>query len=208
MKKIIGVLIGMLVLVLPTFGQIKIGPEIGLNFSNYTIKVATSGSTSNKVDTRANHGIRFGGIADIGLVRNISFQTELLYVRNGYTYGSAGWTVNTMQLPMSFLFKWNTYHKNKAFVGIGPYLAFNINGNNNYYNPATPLKLGSVDGTDNLKVVDLGYSLSLGYIVKGRLLLQGHYQRSFFNLEPTRSTESGIWSLNYGVTIGYLFRVI
>src|ERR1043165_3485713 len=103
--------------------QISISPVGGINISNYTMKSAGTGLSS---DLKLKMGPCVGAFVDIP---RLSLQTGLFYKLNGYRagyyYASAGPTkddyqslrVNTLEIPVKFRYFFNRRNGSGIFIG-------------------------------------------------------------------------------------------
>ena len=146
--------------------QLGFGGEVGLNGSQYMVKVG-----GNDKPTLLRFGMRIGGLSDIALSDNFFLQPGLYYVANGYkanfTGGHEEYNINTIEIPVNITYKFGKLGTNRLFVGAGPFIGYNIHG---YYKVFSPL---FVDSRSDLKVgggaTDQVNNLDAGVGVKCRL---------------------------------------
>jgi len=208
MKKLAFTIAAIAALTQASFAQLAIAPEVGGLFSNYPGK-----DMGEKFDSKALFGMRAGAIVDIGLSNNFYLQPGILYVRNGYTFdnviSSGTIKVNSMEIPLNVQYKFGSAGGDRFFVGVGPYLAFNLGGkaDGTAYGMSTTanLQIGNDAQTDNIKAFDFGAGLNLGYELSNGLYIRAHYQHGFVNLFPGGNTNNSSYSTNYGLSVGYLF---
>ena len=77
-----------------SMAQIALGPEAGINLSNYTGE-----SQGQSVSTSARLGVRVGGIADIGISSHLYMQPGIFYVMNGYKSSDLTDDVHSASIP-------------------------------------------------------------------------------------------------------------
>jgi len=193
---------------------IAFGPELGLNMANMAFKYSASGTTT-KTKTTFKPGLAVGGVVDFGFTNNIYLQPGLFFLMNGCNFSASGsgvysspsgsYNLNTIQLPINFLFKLSKPGKNRIFFGIGPYVAYNIGGTSKSGSSSTTLKIGSDQTKDNVKALDLGAGINAGYQFAMGLLIRAHYQMGFANLTPGGNSSNSSTTSAIGLTVGYLF---
>jgi outer membrane protein with beta-barrel domain len=206
MKKMILSCLAAAVLATGAKAQMAIGPEGGINISNYT-----GFSGGQYLNTTIQTGIRIGGVVQDPISHSFYIERGLFYVMNGFKMdvpaGNASARINTAELPLNLLYK---FHANRAgdrvFIGIGPYLAFNMTGRYKVTAASVDRKLSfGSDDHDDMKIVDFGAGASIGYQVGNGVFIRAHAQMGFVNLKPYGDENNALYNTNYGVTIGYLF---
>lgn len=195
-----------------TQAQTTYGPMIGINFSNYTGK---SGGVTQSTDMKI--GGRIGGIVDFGLSDNISLQPGIFYVMNGYKTSVLGIdvsaSVNTIEVPINVEYKFGTPGGNRFFVGIGPYVGMNIGGTIKVsgsflgvsVSDSKSIRIGSDTSSADMKALDMGLGLNVGYQLSQGWIVKAHYQMGFMNLMPSGDENNSMKNYNFGVSVGYLF---
>ncbi len=168
----------------------------------------------------AKYGILLGGIMDVHVGGIVHLETGLLYAMTGgsnivyvNTYngqavsGDYTWGVNTIELPATFEFKFGKPGRNHFFLGLGAYVALNVNGSisPNDVNGGT-LKIGSSQ-TDDLKALDIGIGFDIGYQFKTGLFLRVRGQGG---LNDLRAQSEGLYvgtirTSSSVFEVGYLF---
>ena len=186
--------------------QFAIGPEAGVNISNYT-----GFSGGQYLNTTIQTGVRVGGVLQDPINHSFYIERGLFYVMNGYRMdvpaGNASARVNTAELPLNLLYKFRENNGgDRIFIGFGPYLAFNLTGRYKISDGSVDRKLSfGSDNADDLKIVDFGAGINAGYQVGNGVFIRAHAQIGFVNLKPYGDENNAIRNTNYGVTIGYLF---
>ena len=194
--------------------QVALGLEGGLNFANYIQKTENEKRNSDYVS-----GARISLLIDGALGGHCFLQSGLMYVEDGTKFTIHDQAnnpyilclnVNTLALPINFIYKTGKPKHGHFFLGGGIYLGANFGGTSRTF-PATifnrPLKFGS-ESTDDLKRVDIGGILNIGYQTKSRLFVRASYHMGFTNLNPTGTIDGAVTvkNSNIGLTVGYLFH--
>lgn len=190
------------------FAQFSVGPEAGLLFSNYTGK-----SNGETVNTKPVFGARFGATADLGLGSHFAVQSGLLYVINGYQLDyfilSQKVTINTLEVPLNVFWKSGEPGDDRFFVGVGPYIGWNMSGKyketGNGASETRSLNIGDKVGEDDSKRTDYGIGVNLGYQLSMGLFIRAHFQKGLANLQPGGNADNIAQNMNYGISFGYLF---
>ena len=209
MKKII-TLVAFGVVAMNAQAQQPIAGELGLNMANMSVK---TGGTSESTNMKA--GLGLGAITDVKITDNICFQPGLFYEMTGYkeTVLGTDYSVNisTLTIPLNFQYNFGAATENHFFVGVGPYLGYNIGGNAKYGSNSTSLKIGSSkpdasgNGGDNIKAMDFGAGLNVGYMLANGWYARAHYQMGFSNLDPIGDADNSMKTSAIGITVGYYF---
>ena len=206
MKKIIIVILFIITAGKITYGQIAF--ESGLNMANLALK---AGGT--KVNTSFKPGFAFGVVADTRLSQHIYFQPGAFYEMTGCkttTDPKGSYYLNTVNVPLNIEYKTGEKCGRRFFAGAGPYVSYNISGNyttvayDNIPSTSTPITIGT-GNTSNIKAVDMGVGVNVGYILKNKLYARARYQQGLINLFPNGNSDNSIKSSEIGVTIGYIF---
>ncbi len=186
--------------------QMAIGPEGGVNISNYT-----GFSGGQYLNTTIQTGLRIGGVIQDPISHSFYIERGLFYVLNGYKMdvagGNASAWVNTAELPLNLLYKFRANGAgDRVFIGIGPYLAFNLTGRYKISALSVDRRLSfGSDDHDDMKIVDFGAGANIGYQIGNGVFIRAHAQMGFVNLKPYGDANNAIYNTNYGVTVGYLF---
>lgn len=189
--------------------QLGFGAEVGLNASDYTVKVAGKDK-----DTKIRFGMRMGGLMDCAITDNLFLQPGLYYVANGYkanfTGGHEEYSINTVEIPVNIMYKIGRLGASRLFVGAGPFIGYNIHG---YYKIFSPLYVDSrsdlrVGGgaTDQVNNLDAGLGVNVGYQLAEGLFLRARGQAGFVNMAVPVANENNILrSYSFGISAGYIF---
>ncbi len=222
MKKLLlsGLLLSLLSL--PAIAQLTYGPEAGFNISDYNLTdPGLLQPTSLWVP-----GFHIGGIADYAVSKHVSVQPGAFYALNGikldYTFFLIGSVtssahINTIRIPINVQYKFGDAAGNRFFAGIGPFIGINLSGSakvnaqggslfpGKNIDSSGTLKVGS-DSSDYVRRFDFGAGVNAGYEWLSGLFVRAYYQRGFVNLAPVAGGEGVIKSVNFGVSVGYLFN--
>ncbi len=199
-------------LCLPMFGavqaQFRVGPDAGILFSNYTGK-----QNGDNVPTKAIFGARIGATAEYGFGSGFAVQGSALYVANGYQLSNVimtqKMTLNTLEVPVSLLWRSGEVGDDRFFVGAGPYVGWNIGGKvketGNGVSESRKVNIGDTRGDDDARRTDYGFGAYLGYELSSGLFIRAHFQHGLTNLQPGGDADNTARSVNYGVSVGYMF---
>lgn len=187
--------------------QTGFGIEAGYNLSNYTIK-----SKGNMVPTDMRYGGRIGILSDMALTDNLYFQPGIYYVSNGYkmniTNGYHSYRINTIEIPLNIEYKIGMLGTNRVFLGAGPYVGLNKDGNllvhTNITDSRRDLMLGAKKGND-FKALDLGAGVNVGFQLTAGLFARLRGQMGIANLDPMGSKDSYVRNYSFSFSVGYLF---
>jgi hypothetical protein len=207
MKKTILSLLGVAILVTSANAQIAIAPELGLNMANLTGK---SGGASMSTSMKA--GLRVGAVADFGLSDNLFLQPGLFYLMNGANFSGGSINVGTLEVPVNVEYKLGEPGANRFFFGAGPFFGFNVGGTLKGGGSSTSLKIGSTKpdmangvAGDDIKAMDFGLGLNVGYLLANGLFFRAQYQFGLANLDPISDADNTMKSSAIGITVGYYF---
>jgi len=200
MKKIILSLLSAGLIVNSSNAQIAIAPELGVNLANMSI---TNTTTSMKA------GLAVGGVVDFGFTKNLYLQPGLFYLMNGCSFTGGSMSVNTIEIPVNVEYKLGDEGSNRFFFGAGPYLGYNVGGTIKNGGQSASLKIGSAKADlnssgDDIKALDLGIGVNIGYLLANGFYVRAHYQAGLTNLDPSGGSSS-IKTSAIGITVGYYF---
>lgn len=198
MKKIILSLFSVAAIATTSNAQLSFAPEAGLNMANMNMKSA--GST---VSTSMKPGVAIGAIVDFGFTDNLFLQPGLFYVMNGAKLSSPSLTysINSLQIPVNVIYKLGEDGNNRFFFGAGPYLAYNLSGN--VSDGGGTIHIGTDKAKDQLKPIDFGVGLNVGYLLVNGLFFRVHYQMGLTDLNPAGDSDGTVKTSALGVTAGY-----
>lgn len=207
MKRILLLSTAMFSMALTGTAQMGFGVEAGFNVSNYN--VLYHGAMK---ETSFRNGGRFGVMSDMALTDNLYFQPGICYVTTGYRNNIAGgyqqMTVKSVEIPLFLQYKIGMLGTDRLFLGAGPFIGWNKDGNN-YLHTATidsrsDIKIGSKVG-DGLRPIDIGAGINVGYQLTAGLVARLRGQMGFMDLDPTGLSDMSIRSYSFCVSAGYMF---
>jgi hypothetical protein len=188
-------------------GQTKFGIEAGAVSSGYAVKKG-----GQRIFTADKLGGAFGLGFDSKIKNHVYIQTALLYVMNGYLQNTAKgdltFSVNTLELPLTLIYKTEKGIGNRMFFGGGPYLGINLFGDKKY-SPADSTEffvktnIGN-NQSDSLKYFDYGLRLVGGYELKNGFFIRVHYQQGFANQSAINDDKNLLRNKSTGISVGYL----
>ena len=201
-----------LLLPITLFGQVKFGPEMGVNMAmmNQTTKF---GNQSTRKTSDISPGIRAGVNVDIKVVENFYIQTGAFYQWNNikfsdeidlsfYNLSNAKqirkYSVNSFQIPVYAMYKSGFEGNGRFFIGAGPYFGYTFNASQKNKMPSTPL-FDEKTGKYSYSTTLTEYDLSLGDNPQTDQLLNMDY-----GLNATMGYESSVGlyfrgNFNYGL---------
>lgn len=201
MKKIVLSVLSVGVLATAANAQLIIGPELGLNMANMAIKSkGASWSTSMKA------GLAVGASVNFGLTDNIYLQPGLFYLMNGCNApSSTSINVSTIEIPVNVQYMFGNPGENRFFVGVGPYLGYNVGANMKSGGSTTTIDIGTDKAKDGLKPIDFGAGINVGYLLASGWFARVHYQFGFSNLDPVSDADNSSKASALGITVGHNF---
>ena len=203
MKKLILSLLAVATIATNSKAQLAIAPELGLNMSNITGK-----SMGTDLNLNMKAGLAIGANVDFGLTDNISLQPGLYYLMNGAkaSQGDGSINISTLQIPVNVEYKFGEEGGNRFFVGIGPYIGYNLSATAKGGGNSVTWKIGSDKDNDQLKAMDFGLGLNVGYLLTNGFFVRAHYQMGLTNLDPIGDADNSMKSSAIGLTVGYYFN--
>lgn len=187
------------------------------------------------VDGRPNLGLRAGFVADFGISDNFSIQPGLQFVMKGVRYeqsfdsgdntnGSeqeiqSKLNINYIEVPINVMYK-TREDGTGFFVGAGPYVGYAFAGktvdqvkDTKYTNGNKDETTRDVEGNlefgdnvnDDIKNLDFGLGLNLGYMLPMGAFVRGYGQYSFSNIYPVPESKFERKNYGFGITVGYMF---
>jgi hypothetical protein len=192
-----------------TNAQMIIGPELGLNMANMSVKTAGS-----SVTTSMKAGLAIGASLNFGLTDNLFLQPGLFYLMNGCkakvpvpTGGTvdADFNVSTIQIPINVQYMLGEAGENRFFFGVGPYLGYNIGAKMKSGSNSSTVDVGTDKAKDGLKPMDFGAGINVGYLLASNWFVRVHYQFGFANLDPISDADNSKKASALGITVGRNF---
>jgi hypothetical protein len=182
------------IITIGTFAQtIRYGLKAGVNLAKFV------SDNSNYQSAKLYTGFNFGGIMDIDY-GNITIQPGLIFTAKGernyapLAAGSMGgsasyvnYAVHYLELPVNILINFDIAKPVKFQLGGGPYFAYNIGNDVNWY---------------YYKKTDVGANLFAGFVLDKKYLLNAQY--GFGISDATKGDDMQNRVLSFSV--GYLFK--
>jgi len=155
------------------------GVRAGMNFSSVT-------------DMDSKIGFKAGVSADIAIVQSFYVSTGLYYSMQGHDgkgefvkSAAAGY----LNLPIYASYRLNFAETSQLQINFGPYLAYGLHGDDDYF--------------DGAKRFDMGLGVGAGYTLK-RWYLGVDYQFGLMDINDTKGSDS-VKNSNFSITLGYNF---
>jgi hypothetical protein len=186
--------------------SIAIGPEAGLNLT--TVNVKSSGASLN---TGFGIGGRVGAVAEIAFTKNLYFrpglQFSMLGGKDGDYPSGTTITINYLQLPLNVVYKLGKEGEGRFYFGVTPYLGYALGGKYKNSTISESLKIGSDDATDNVKALDFGAGVKVGYELPMGFYADAAFLQGLSNNQPGGNSDNKMTNRIITVGVGYfLFR--
>jgi hypothetical protein len=193
-------------------GQVQFGGFVGLNLSGAIVKYPAYQVSG----ARPGVGFEIGGFADVPLPNKLySFRPSLSYSlerASAVVEGDRSSVhISFIKLPLDLVYH-SSSMENRLFFGGGPFLAYNFGGKYNWSNTRVQsISFGSDQGDfgRTYKRLDLGLDLLGGYQLNKQVVLGAHFDFGLLNMvhtmEDPDAHKASIRTLNFGVTMGYVF---
>lgn len=162
--------------------EIQLGVKGGLNFAN----VNGDNTPNNDIVTAFNVGL----VAEIPLAEQFSFQPELLFSGQGFSFNDRLVALNYLNLPLM-----GKYYLTKGFsLEAGPQIGFLLSAKNE-----------DIDVKDAFKTVDFGVNFGLGYKLDNGLNFGARYNLGLSDINNLDATTTKITNGVIQVSVGYFF---
>jgi hypothetical protein len=196
------------------FSQVKIGPALGINFANSSVKF-----DGEKINTTGVTLFHWGAIAEISIAENFAFQPGLLYSSKGFKMKevapelqgvSVTRKVNYLDIPLNFMYKVNMGQKSNFIVLAGPYLSYGLSGTSKVggdlggfgsIGSSQDIKFGSGDDAE-AKRFDFGLNGGAGFQF-GKFQITAQYGLGLYNTTPIEDVKA--YSHVFGISTAFLF---
>lgn len=160
--------------------EIKFGAKAGLNFAN------VRGENSDAYDTVTS--FNFGALAEIPISEKISFQPEVLFSGQGFSFGDDTAALNYLNVPLM-----GKYYLTKGLsLEAGPQVGFLLSA-----------KTDNADVKNLFKKVDFGVNAGLGYKLENGLNFSARYNFGLSNISSVANTTNKNSVVQ--VSVGYFF---
>lgn len=200
-----------------TYGQVRVGPEIGTGSSNmfFTPPPVFTNSYAEPQSSQ-----RAGVLVDIPAIDHFTFQAGL-YVSSKGSRLTYHYYINDslhdselefrrltyLDMPLSLVFKTSQPGKNRIFVGVGGYISLLVGGRSDYTTSFTHYSLhssvaGQLPATQVMEAFDMGGSYYIGYEIKSGIYFKGYFSHALRNSGLRGDVAK---NLQWGVGAGWLF---
>jgi Outer membrane protein beta-barrel domain len=181
--------------------QVKTGYIIGVNMSSMTLK--TVGLCS---DQKTQTGIHFGGIFEIPVAGNLTFQPRVLLSAKGSSYkiDTVEYSISPIFIEIPVLAGYSFGSDEiRIFFYAGPYIACGIGG----YKVVAGGEMQSINyGTGenkDLKHFDLGLNFGAGVSIRG-FQISAQYGIGLANLSPVTTDDTEMKNKVLGISVSSL----
>lgn len=156
------------------------GVRAGMNLS----------SLGGDVESDSKVGFKAGVSADINIVNSFSISTGLFYSMEGFKAkgGDDKFTAGYLNLPIYASYRLNFAEESQLQVNFGPYLAYGLHGEDNYF--------------DAFKRFNMGLGVGAGYTLKS-WYLGLDYQFGLTNIADVSG--ASVKTSNFSISLGYNF---
>lgn len=191
--------------------QFKLGPEAGVNYASVSFDDPTGLATVTPVI-----GGKVGVIGDLALTDNLYLQPGLFFSMKGakqnFLILEGTQTVNYIEVPVNVQFKLDGPGYGRFFFGAGPYVGYAISAkfSGSYVDLLSGAKVDTsyamnvgTSATDQVKPLDFGVNVNLGYELPVGLFVRGQFSYGFANTSNTPNFSQNNWVGS--LSLGYLF---
>ncbi len=128
--------------------------------------------------------------------------------------------INYIELPINVQYK-TREDGTGFFVGAGPYVGYAFSGKRSLQTETSRKGGGLTDSTaktqsddpldfgdnagDDIKNLDVGIGLNVGYMLPAGAFVRGYGQYSFSNIYPVAESDYETKNYGFGITLGYMF---
>ncbi|MFC0778850.1 porin family protein [Flavobacterium sp. HJSW_4] len=156
--------------------EIKFGAKAGLNFST------VNGSNTNNIDYVTSYHV--GVVSEIPISEKFSFQPELMYSRQGYSFNNDVIAMNYLNIPLM-----GKYYVTKGLsLEAGPQIGFLLSAKNE-----------GVKVTNSFTTFDFGVNFGLGYKLENGLNFSARYDLGITKVST--ENRNGVFQ----ASVGYFF---
>jgi hypothetical protein len=199
------------------FAQLSVAPELGFQMTNVPTK-----SDGEKVKANLKAGFRIGANLDLTILEQLHLQGGIFYSDKGgkttnETLGSgtvvleSTATLNYLEIPFYLNYMTGEAGGNRFFIGAGPYIGYCLGGKTKYKNPITgqdesvTLKVGTDKTNDNIKPLDMGININVGYMLSNNFYARAQYGIGLTNNMPSGNKDNSEKNAGFAISIGYNF---
>jgi hypothetical protein len=156
--------------------EIKFGAKAGLNFST------VNGSNTNNIDYVTSYHV--GVVSEIPISDKFSFQPEIMYSRQGYSFNNDIVAMNYLNIPLM-----GKYYVTKGLsLEAGPQIGFLLSAKNE-----------GVKVTNSFTTFDFGANFGVGYKLENGLNFGARYNLGITKVDT--DNRNGVFQ----VSVGYFF---
>ncbi|MEN2487959.1 porin family protein [Flavobacterium sp. B11] len=156
--------------------EIKFGAKAGLNFST------VNGSNTNNIGYVTSYHV--GVVSEIPISDKFSFQPEIMYSRQGYTFNNDIVAMNYLNIPLM-----GKYYVTKGLsLEAGPQIGFLLSAKNE-----------GVKVTNSYTTFDFGANFGIGYKLENGLNFSARYNLGITKVDT--DNRNGVFQ----VSVGYFF---
>lgn len=189
--------------------SVRFAPEVGLNFTNMNMEISDE-----KIDTKFKPGLKIGAVVDLGIAKKLSIQPGVFFTTKGTKVDDelgpleVKYTRNTsnIEVPVNVVYHFGEGIGDGLFVQAGPYVGYAIGGKDKSDIDGVDdvdLEIGSDEVEDDLKPLDFGFNVGVGYQIPMGLFARVQYGMGLANLSPQDNTSQKNWG--FGLSVGYFF---
>tara|TARA_B110001452_G_C15150570_1_gene400458 strand:+ start:232 stop:786 length:555 start_codon:yes stop_codon:yes gene_type:complete len=162
--------------------EIKFGAKGGLNFASI------GGDNSGDVDLVT--AFNFGLVAEIHISEKFSFQPELMYSGQGYSFNDDTTALNYLNIPLM-----GKYYLTKGFsIEAGPQIGFLLSAKND-----------KTDVKNSFNTVDFGVNFGLGYKLDNGLNFGARYNLGLSDINNIDNSSNKNRNGVFQLSVGYFF---
>lgn len=203
--------------------KVSFGLRGGFNYQNINGKDRLGKELDFGMVPRYNVGL----VIEIPLADQFYVQPSLLYATKGAKINenyldlnlSSDVNLGYLELPVNFVYK-PTVGKGNLILGVGPYIAYGINGKIEYERDRNSFQEDvefTNEVSDNVlmnqnyyKPLDYGGNILFGYQFAGGLSAQLNAQLGMANIKPENTLQSNspesFKNTGFGISLGYMFN--
>ena len=162
--------------------EIKFGTKGGLNLASI--------SGDNAGDADPVTAFNFGLLAEIPISEKFSFQPELMYSGQGYSFNDDTIALNYLNIPLM-----GKYYLTKGLsLEAGPKIGFLLSAKND-----------KTDVKDSFNIVDFGVNFGVGYKLDSGLNFGARYNLGLSDINNIDSSSSKNKNGVFQLSVGYFF---